>query len=128
MVAPPGDAASLGGCDQFFNGLEGQDGRGGTWLAGTIGASDGDAADLSGEDLDLAVAKMFRQASKANQSEGPAEERVPWIGDSNMAFACLRAQRGITLAAVSAWRIAPMVNASSRVVESGGDHHARLGE
>jgi hypothetical protein len=61
MGPPFGDAHSLKGRDQFFNGGDSQDGRQRTRHGGEICAGDGNVDELIGEDFDLAMANMAGQ-------------------------------------------------------------------
>jgi hypothetical protein len=101
MVTPPSGAPSLEGGDQGFNGGDGQDRGLGAGFGGEIGAGDGDVGDHAGEDFDLAVADMAREAGESRQLERLAEERMTGIGDGDFSLAFLRDQRGITLGEVS---------------------------
>jgi hypothetical protein len=67
MAAPPGDAHSLKGSDQIFNGSRSQDG--GLWTGGRgeVGTGDGDIAELAAGELDVAVPEMARQVGHPNQ-------------------------------------------------------------
>jgi hypothetical protein len=101
MAPPWGDAHSLKGRDQFFNGGDSQEGGHRTRRGGEIRAGDGNVAELIGEDFDLAMAHMTGQIGQAGELQDPAEERVSGISDGDFAFAHLCDQRGITLAEVS---------------------------
>jgi hypothetical protein len=107
MVTPPSGALSLKGGDQGFNGGDGQDRGLGAGFGGEIGAGDGDVGDHAGEDFDLAVADMAREAGEPRQLERLAEERMTGIGDGDFSLAFLRDQRGITLGEVSPFRDCP---------------------
>jgi hypothetical protein len=100
MVTPPSGVPSLEGGDQGFNGGDGQDGGLGAGFGGEIGAGDGDVGDHAGENFDLAMADMAREAGEPRQLERPAEERMTGIGDGDFSLAFLRDQRGITLGEV----------------------------
>ena len=101
MVAPPSGAYSLEGGDQLFNGREGEDGRFRARFGREIRAADRDETDLARQDFDLAVTDMSREASESRELECPAVERMTRIGDSDLALAFFRDQRGITLDEVS---------------------------
>ena len=58
MLLPPGGGHSLEECDQFGNGFGGQDGGLETRLRGQIGADHGNITDLTGCNLDLAMADV----------------------------------------------------------------------
>jgi hypothetical protein len=101
MVTPPSGGPSLEGGDQRFNGGDGQDRGLGAGFGGEIGAGDGDVGDHAGEDFDLTVADMTREAGESRQFERLAEERMTGIGDGDFSLTFLRDQRGITLGEVS---------------------------
>jgi hypothetical protein len=65
MVASPSATHSLEGVNQGFNGDDGQDGGFRTRFGGQVSTCDGDVSDQAGENFDLAVADVSRQASKA---------------------------------------------------------------
>lgn len=59
MVGPPGDGHSLEGLDQFRNGGTGKNGWDTTRLVREVGAGNRNEAELTGDNLDLAVAHMI---------------------------------------------------------------------
>ena len=100
MVAPPSQAYSLEGGNQLFNGRGSEDGRFGAGFGRQVGATDGDETDPAWQDLHLAVTDMSRKPSESRELQGPAEEGMTGIGDSDLALAFFRDQRGITLGEV----------------------------
>jgi len=54
----------LEGGEQGFNGGDGEDGGFGTGFSGEVGAGDGDVSDQAGEDFDLAVTDVSREAGE----------------------------------------------------------------
>ncbi len=107
MVAPPCHARSLEGRNQLFNGSGCEDGRFGAGFRRQIGAGDGDETDPAREDLDLAVPDMARKASESRELQRPAVEGMAGIGDSDLALAFFRDERGITLGEVRHTSSAP---------------------
>jgi len=101
MVAPPCQAHSLEGRNQLFNGNWSEDGWFWAGLSRQIGAADRNEADLARNDFDLTVPHVTRQAGESRELECPAVERMTRIGDSDLALAFFRDQRGITLDEVS---------------------------
>jgi hypothetical protein len=101
MVAPPCQLHSLEGGNQIFNGSWSEDGWFWAGLSRQIGATDGNEADLARKDFDLTVPDVTRQASEPRQLQCLAVEGMTGIGDSNLALAFFRDQRGITLDEVS---------------------------
>ena len=101
MVAPPSWAHSLEGGEQGFNGDDGEDGRFGAGFGAEVGAGDGDVSAQAGEDFDLAVTDVSREAGEPGELERLAEEGMTGVGDGDLPLAFLRDQRGITLGEVS---------------------------
>jgi hypothetical protein len=97
----------LEGGEQGFNGDDGEDGRFGAGFGGEVSAGDGDVCDQAGEDFDLAVTDVSREAGEPGQLERLAEERMTGIGDGDLPLAFLRDQRGITLGEVSRPQASP---------------------
>ena len=95
------------GSEQGFNGVEGEDGGLGAGFGGEIGAGDGDVGDQAREDFDLAVTDVSREPGEPRQLERLTEEGMTGVGDSDLALAFLRDQRGITLGEVSQSRGSP---------------------
>jgi hypothetical protein len=118
MGTPPSGVPSLEGGDQRFNGGDGQDRGLGAGFGGEIGAGDGNVGDHAGEDLDLAVADMAREAGEPGQLERLAEEGMAGIGDSDFSLAFLRDQRGITLGEVCPLRADPAATPPRRAPRS----------
>ena len=104
MVAPPCQPHSLEGGNQLFNGNWSEDGWFRAGLGRQIGATDGNEADLTRKDFDLTVPDVTRQASEPRQLQYPAVEGMTRIGDSDLALAFFRDQRGITLDEVFPFR------------------------
>jgi hypothetical protein len=106
MVAPPSGAYSLEGGNQLFHGGAREDGRFGAGFHRQIRAGDGDETDSARQDFDLAVTDMSRESSESRELQRPAVEGMTRIGDSDLALAFFRDQRGITLGEVSPsrWR------------------------
>jgi hypothetical protein len=73
MGPPFGDAHSLKGCDQFFNGGDSQEGRQRTRHGAEIRAGDGNVDELIGEDFDLTVTDMAGQIGQAGELQDPTE-------------------------------------------------------
>ena len=111
MVVPP-SAHGLEGGDKLFNGGNRQNRGFGAGFGGEVGAGDWDVSDQAGEDFDLAVTHMSREAGEAGQLERLAEERMTGIVDSNRPLAFLRDQRGITLGEVFPFRESPPSSSS----------------
>lgn len=101
MVAPPCHAYSLEGRNQLFNGNGREDGRFGAGFRRQIRAADGDESDPARQDFNLAVTDMSRQSSESRELQYPAVEGMTRIGDSDLALAFFRDQRGITLGEVA---------------------------
>jgi len=106
MVAPPCQPHSLEGRNQLFNGNWSEDGWFWAGLSRQIGAADRNEADLARNDFDLTVPHVTRQAGESRELECPAVERMTRIGDSDLALAFFRDQRGITLDEVFQFRSA----------------------
>ena len=104
MVAPPSGAYSLESGHQLFNGRGSEDGRFWAGFGRQIRAADGDETDLARQDFHLAVTDMSRKSSESRKLQGPAVEGMTRIGDSDLALAFFRDQRGITLGEVSPCR------------------------
>ena len=100
MLCPPGDAHSLDGRQQLFNGYHGQNGGCGTWCRGKVGTGNRNVNELAREEFDLAVPDVSRKVGKPRQLQNSAEQRMAGIVDGDLAFAGLFTQRGITLAEV----------------------------
>jgi hypothetical protein len=100
MVSPPGDRHSLEGQNQFRNGASGKNGWNTTRFVRQVGTGNGNEGELTGDNLDLAVAHMIGQAPKACQLESATEERVTLISHRDVAFAFLLTDRCITLVTV----------------------------
>ena len=64
------------GGEQGFNGGDGEDGGFGAGFGREVGASDRDVSDQAGEDFDLAVTDVTREAGEPRQLECLAEERM----------------------------------------------------
>jgi hypothetical protein len=97
MIGPPGDGHSLEGLNQFRNGGIAKNGWGATRLVGQVRAGNGNEAELTGDNLDLAVADMIRQTPNACQLESATDKRVSRIGHGHLAFAALLTDRCIRL-------------------------------
>jgi hypothetical protein len=104
MVAPPCYAYSLEGRNQLFNGNWREDGRFGAGFRRQIRAADGDETDLARQDFNLTVTDVSRKSSESRELQRPAVEGMTRIGDSDLALAFFRDQRGITLGEVSLCR------------------------
>lgn len=100
MFSPPGYWQTLEGCNQLFDGGQGQDGRVWTGSSLQIGARDRNVHILAGKDSNLTMPHVAWQPSEAGQRQCFAVERVGRISDRDTAFACLRDERGITLGGV----------------------------
>jgi hypothetical protein len=106
MVVPP-SAHRLEGGDQFFNGGDSQNRGFGAGLGGEIRAGDGDVGNQVREDFNLAMADVSWQSSEPGKLQGTTKEGMTRIGDSDVAFAFLRDQRGITLGGLFPFRDFP---------------------
>jgi len=107
MAAPPcfaGEADSLERGDQVGNGGRAQHGGRAGGLARQMGSGKGDVPQVTGADLDLAVADVSGQVGQAGKPELAAEQRVAWVGDRDLPFTFLCHQRCITLGGVCQFR------------------------
>jgi hypothetical protein len=69
-------------------------------VRGQVSAGDGDIADLTGGEFDLAMADVSGQTCQPGQLQDAAVKRMAWVGDGDLALVHLRDQRCITLAGV----------------------------
>ncbi len=104
MVAPPPHAYSLEGGHQLFNGRGREHARFWAGFRREIRAANRDETDPAREDFDLTVTDMSRESSESRELQRPAVEGMARVGDSDLALAFFRDQRGITLDEVSPHR------------------------
>ena len=100
MIGPPGYWHTLEGCNQLFDGGQGQNGGIGAGRCLQVGARNRDVPVLAGKDFNLTVPNVARQPSDAGQLKCSAIERMGGVSDGDAALAGLRDERGITLGGV----------------------------
>jgi hypothetical protein len=100
MVRPPDAWQRLVNVHQFLQCSQRQNGGFRTWCRGEVGASNWDKAELTGEDLDLAVTHVAGQVGDAYQPEFSAVERMGGVCDRDAALATMSAEGRIALVGV----------------------------